>query len=1082
MRPSLPRKLCAALLASVFLSPVPAGAEDIDLFTNPAPNAASAPNVLIIIDNSANWSRNDQAWPIGKQGEGELKALNLLMDDPNVNTNLNLGLMMFSSGAPDGAYVRYAIRPMDPTNKAAFKEMIGTPTCPAGNNSLMGTPNCILKNYDSPTEKTNSASTLYSASLFEAFKYFGGFTDPARANADPAVAGTPQDATHFGKRRYSVLDAKADPYAYTDAGKTTYRTPIDAAGVNACAKNYIIFIANGYPSQDSPITLLSGINGDTANPAGIGSKGWKVANWAKYLNLTDVNDAPGRQSVQTFTIDVFNAKTDIPNQTAMLKAMAKFGGGRYFEAKNDNAIVAALREILVEIQAVNSVFASASLPINATNRSQNENQVFIGMFRPDPDALPRWYGNLKQFKIELFGNDAKLADKNGLEALAATTGFIQACATSFWTTDSGSYWSFSAPSAGTCTTIAGSTNSDLPDGSVVEKGGAAEVLRRGNVGGVASGPFEVNRDMYTCAAPMCGAGMVLIATTNVTAARTGAVDAAQNTNIVAYTFGKDVNDENGDGNLTPPFPKIEPRASIHADIAHSRPLPVNFGGSRKVVVYYGSNDGAFRAVEGLTGKELWSFIAPEHHSKLKRLYLNDPKINYPNLPIGLITQRKDYFFDGSLGLYQTYNPAAPTAPPDAVWIFPTQRRGGRMVYNFDVTNAAPVLKWAKGCPNLGDDLGCTADTDMVQMGQTWSVPNVAHIAGYNPSGPFTDANPATQDPVLIMGGGYDNCEEALDAKPDAATCLGTPKGNRVFVLNAKTGAVLKAFTTLRSVAADVTLIDRTFDTKVDHAYAADTGGNIYRIDFVDPNGAPRAIGAWTMTRIAKTDIASGRKFLFGPSALVLGDKVYLALGSGDRERPLISNYPWVTQVQNRFYAFYDKYAVVPGAPVDLDSATVRDVSDSNDCVTAADAPGEVGWKMDLKAGRGEQTVTSSVIFGGTVFFSTNRALETAPGTCASNLGEARGYAVNLLNGSGVVGTGGLCGGDRSGVFTGGGIPPSPVVGTVPVTVDGVTKSINVLIGGVDLKTASGSPIGAQQPPIPIQQIRSRVYWYPGGER
>jgi type IV pilus assembly protein PilY1 len=139
--------------------------------------------------------------------------------------------------------------------------------------------------------------------------------------------------------------------------------------------------------------------------------------------------------------------------------------------------------------------------------------------------------------------------------------------------------------------------------------------------------------------------------------------------------------------------------------------------------------------------------------------------------------------------------------------------------------------------------------------------------------------------------------------------------------------------------------------------------------------------------------------------------------------------------------------------------------------------------MNLEAGRGEQTVTSSVIFGGTVFFSTNRPISSPPGSCAVNLGEARGYAVNLLNASGVIGTGELCGGGRSGVFTGGGIPPSPVVGTVPVDVPGGgTKSINVLIGGIDLKTGGGSPIGAQQPPVPIRQVRSRLFWYPGGER
>ena len=173
---------------------------------------------------------------------------------------------------------------------------------------------------------------------------------------------------------------------------------------------------------------------------------------------------------------LFKDRTDIPNPT-LLKAMAKYGGGRYFEARSEDAIVKALQEILIDIQSVNSVFASASLPINATNRSQNENQVFIGMFRPDSNARPRWYGNLKQFQIALFGDDAKLADKNGQQAIAATTGFIQACSTSFWTTDTGSYWDFSSNSQGTCTSVANSSRR-LPTAASPRR--RAAVLRKGN--------------------------------------------------------------------------------------------------------------------------------------------------------------------------------------------------------------------------------------------------------------------------------------------------------------------------------------------------------------------------------------------------------------------------------------------------------------------------------------------------------------------------------------------------------------------------------------------------------------------------
>jgi type IV pilus assembly protein PilY1 len=196
---------------------------------------------------------------------------------------------------------------------------------------------------------------------------------------------------------------------------------------------------------------------------------------------------------------------------------------------------------------------------------------------------------------------------------------------------------------------------------------------------------------------------------------------------------------------------------------------------------------------------------------------------------------------------------------------------------------------------------------------------------------------------------------------------------------------------------------------------------------------------------------------------------------------LITNYPYTAPIQNRFYMFTDKFQTT-GLPVDLDGSNMTDNSNETTCADQFDTT-KSGWFMDLKAGQGEQTVTSSVIFGGTVFFSTNRPVPVAQNSCATNLGEARGYAVNLLNASGVIGTGKLCGGDRSGVFTGGGLPPSPVVGTVPVVqADGSTRPISVLIGGINLDTGTGSPIGAQQPPVPIKQIRSRVYWYRHGDR
>ena len=1131
------RRLLSTTLALALVAAAPSTlrAEDVDLFMGAsATSAASRPNILFVIDNSANWSAASQHWAGGvKQGQSELRALRTLVGE--VGDDVNMGLMLFTPGSgsnKDGAYVRYHVRQMTSVNKSALQELIGDGSCVNGANSLNGTPNCLFNNFDDPTEKVGTSKTDYSAGLFEVFKYLGGFTDPANAHTD--IAGTPVDATHFGTLRYSGdPDAKSDPTAYvngaSDPLKLEYKSPID--NNNSCAKTYVIFIGNGFPTQDSPSSLLSGIHGDTnqlpmpqfttvaeqqctnlansgcttsttctvpssvisANP---GFDSYQCApnagatctnpgeqdyhyqgcstvmnvtptgttavppnnevrytdEWAKYLYTTDVSPESGQQNPSVYTIDVFKDAQDA-RQTALLMSMAKYGGGRYFSATSEQAILNALREILIEIQSVNSVFASASLPINATNRSQNENQVFIGMFRPDPKAEPRWYGNLKRYQVALFGGEAKLADQNGAEAVSAATGFVQECAASFYTTDSGNYWNFSPVSAGKCTTASTSTFSDSPDGSLVEKGAVAEVIRRGNDPSATIPTNTLNRSVYTCPFNSVTCSLVPFNTSTVGASRVQAANSTEHQNIIDFTLGKDVNDENGNGDVN------ETRPSLHGDVTHSRPLPVNYGGPTGVVVYYGSNEGMFHAVSGDTGKELWSFIASEHHRFLKRLYEDTPLVSYPGLPGTVTSEPKNYFFDGSAGLYQN-------ADNSKVWIFPTMRRGGRRVYAFDVTNpASPVIKWRMGCAHLDDDVSCTGSDE---IGQTWSTPAVATVQGYH----------SGADPILVFGGGYDSCEDVDTSAPACSTA----KGRKVYVLDADNGSILQSFNTLRPVAADVTLVDRNFDGQVDHGYVADLGGNLYRIDFVNPTTlAPLSDGNWTITHIARTNFPgtpnelAGRKFMFAPAALPTTDRVYLALGSGDRERPLEVNYPFRDDIKNRIYMFVDNFQT--SGPVDLDGGTMANFTTNTTCSTTMGSS-YTGWYMDLDTGRGEQTVTSATIFGGLVYLSTNRPIASAPGVCTNNLGEARGYAVNLLNASGAVGTEDICGGDRSGIFVGGGLPPSPVVGSVPVA----GKQITVVIGGIQRTGTASSPIAAQRVKPTITQRRSRLYYYEVGDQ
>ncbi|HWJ94830.1 MAG TPA: PilC/PilY family type IV pilus protein, partial [Telluria sp.] len=503
----------------------------------------------------------------------------------------------------------------------------------------------------------------------------------------------------------------------------------------------------------------------------------------------------------------------------------------------------------------------------------------------------------------------------------------------------------------------------------------------------------------------------------------------------------------------------------HGDVIHSRPLPVNYGGDIGVRVFYGANDGTFRSVDADTGVERWSFVAPEFFGRLARLKDNSPLISYPNLnpSVSPTPEPKSYFFDGSAGLFQTADSAK-------VWVYAGMRRGGRRIYAFDVTHPdAPVYKWRAGCPNLDNDDGCSAD--MSGVGQTWSTPNVALIKGYS-----------TSTPVVVIGGGYDSCEDADTTSP----ACGGRKGGFVYILDGFTGAVVRKFETDRAVAADVAMVDVDNDGSPDYAYAVDTGGSIYRIDFINnpEQRATLASAGWTKRKVAATS-GGYRKFLFAPALLASGSKVYVALGSGDREHPLQSQYPYDRNVTNRFYVYKDDLAApADTAAYNLDA--MEDYTNQDSCSTPQVLPNSSlkGWFMDLRAyGRGEQVVTSALIASGMVTFSTNRPIPPSTATCSTSLGEARGYWVNLLNGAGAINVQGTCGGDRSSPFVGGGLPPSPVMASsVPIG----DKAVSVIIGAVQKggegaeASTSSSSIGPQKHRPVISSKRKRVYRYTSG--
>lgn len=1109
----------------VFLAPR-AWADDIDIFlTPPQGTGKSNPAVLFVLDNTSNWSRQSQQWPGGlAQGQSEVQAISNALNA--LDATFSVGVMEFGTEAPatkNGGFVTFDVSPMDASNKtslqarlATIKNNINDPheklssgreygellrdvhQYIAGGNSVFGNDNVFPSHADSRGYVTNY--TKYQSPLADdsncgdvviifvsnpnasgpagdsstntaALAALGGATDqiqypgftttiketsrtslvnPTACLTD--VTGTTSDKC-LSSLSTSVASAKAACPGPNGTNTDSVYSFCACTALSSCTtgsgKNKLS--GSTYKVEGVMATVEVKATGTfTAPSTGTGNTFPNADEWSRFFFQKGILlPNQSRRFVRTYTIDVFNAQQNA-DHTALMQSMARVGGGKYYEARNQAAIEKAIADIFSDIQSVNSTFTSASLPISATNRSQNDNQVYIGMFRPDPQSQPRWFGNLKQYRlIAAPDGTVQLGDAKGDAAVNPLTGFVGECARSVWTFDTGDYFLNTAINPSPQSLCVGNTKifSDSPDGPRVEKGGVSEILRTGNnPPNSSSNPdYKLRRDVKTLSAN----SLVSFSTSTGLAQLT-----------VDFTKGSDTQLEYFP--QTPTTPLVEVRPSVHGDVVHSRPLPVNYGGATGTVVYYGANDGHLRAVSGNTGKELWSFVAPEHYNRLERLRINSPGVLVPGgltSDDGIPRKKKDYFFDGSLGLFQNLNNSK-------VYVYPSMRRGGRMVYAFNVTTpTAPAFLWKAGCPNLTDDTGCT--TGMTGIGQTWGTPVVGMVKGYS----------SGTKPVVFLVGGHDNCEDENTATPSC----GSAKGRVVYALDGESGALLATFNppsgvTMRSVVADASPVDYNLDGFVDHVYIADMGGNVFRIDLTTPlTDQALAPADWTMKRIAYTTGAN-RKFQSTPTLVQAKDTVYVAIGTGDREHPLASQYPYTDPIVNRFYVFVDKfdnYSLNLDSSTDMNNVTTGQPSTGCDALAILPKGTKRGWFFSLTDnGKGEQVVTSAAVVGGLVAFSTNRPTPEPVNACAANLGEARGYLVNVLTGSGAIGGSDDCGLARSAEFEGGGLPPSPVI--TRVNIDGTVRTVAI---GVAQKDATvSSSIEAQRVRPKVNSIRRPTYW------
>jgi len=596
-------------------------------------------------------------------------------------------------------------------------------------------------------------------------------------------------------------------------------------------------------------------------------------------------------------------------------------------------------------------------------------------------------------------------------------------------------------------------------------------------------------------------------------ASVGTVSSAAVDDLINWVRGEDnFEDENSDAAYT------DVRSSIHGDVLHSRPAVINYNRFQSdtvnidndVYVFYGGNDGVFRAIKGgkgsssgepKAGTEVWGFVAEEHFTGLTRLRKNFPPISSSN--------KKTYFFDGNTSAYALDSDldGEYSAVGDKVYIYAGMRRGGRALYAFDALDPeAPKYMWKIN----------NATTGFAELGQTWSEAKVVkQIAG-------------STDPVLVFGAGWDPNVEDIPTDlittvtaSSVTTLTGTtPRtmGRGIYIVNARTGALIWRALNATAAAADpvggaTTLIVPGMDCSIPsdiavikphdslyrtRGYVGDTCGNLWRIDYGDASPAN-----WSVTKIAAVgdwSTTAGRRKILYPPDVVFADSYYaLLVGTGDREHPFDAS------VENRFYMFKDHGLI--GNPVTANASTVPALSpvgtnavlgetdlfditdnciqDASGCpsgVTQADAEASLtaadGWYLVL--GTGEKSVGTAVTIAGTTFFGTNQpSTASTLGACESDLGIARAYQISFLNGSAAFeqdGVAGISANDRFGVVPGGGFLPSAVSSTVQL---GGVDSDGDGIYEVAPVTKTPVCLGTRCVDAPGNTLQTRVrsFWY-----
>ena len=382
----------AALALGLLVGHGTALAEDIDLFVQPAGASGGTPNVLIVLDNTANWNT---------AFTNEIAALvRRSTTCPSMRTaraRFRLGLMLFTeTGGPnsntDGGYMRAAIRDLTAANKTRFMNLL---------NSLSKQRRQVERRQGRQDD--------------------GGGLPVLRGPRALLRQWQGQDGLHRQHRRNRGVEWPSTRCPAMRSTPSTARPTTARSSDGSCGHNYIIYISNGavqdnivrHHDCDDPARggrgrrrhfrrdhrdsdLAERLADPTSPTSGRGSCG-RARSASSRTRSTSTRSRPARARAGPRCCGAWRASA-----TASTSTSASGGGGAQ--------IADALGAHLLRDPGGEQRVRLGQLAGQRQYAGYFLNQVYIGMFRPDADALPRWAGNLKQYKLGIVSGQLRTLD------------------------------------------------------------------------------------------------------------------------------------------------------------------------------------------------------------------------------------------------------------------------------------------------------------------------------------------------------------------------------------------------------------------------------------------------------------------------------------------------------------------------------------------------------------------------------------------------------------------------------------------------------------------------------------------------